>query len=100
MRHNALTAEDYYNRAYERPDSDLDGQIADYTEAIRLDPDYADAYHERGAVRYMQDDFDGAIQDQTEALRLKPDNVDAYAIRGYAHEAAGNYESAIQDYNE
>ena len=39
----------YYNRGYAyRKKGDMDRAIADYTEALRLDPKYAIAYNNRG----------------------------------------------------
>ncbi len=71
--------------------------IADYTEAIRLDPDYAVAYNNRGlAYRYLGE-YERAIDDCTEAIRLDPDLAIAYNNRGYAYHDLGEYERAIAD---
>ena len=40
---------------------DYDEAIADYSEAIRLDPDYALAYWSRGMCYLFKDDYDQAI---------------------------------------
>jgi tetratricopeptide (TPR) repeat protein len=47
--------------------------IADYTDAIRLNPD-ADAYVPRGMGYAFQGEADKAISDFTEAIRLDPSN--------------------------
>ena len=57
---------------------DLAGALADYTEAIRLKPDYIYAYTRRGHVLKEKGDLAGALADYTDAIRLKPDDVDAY----------------------
>ena len=49
-----------------------DKAIADFTEAIRLDPKYAEAYCNRGCAYRNKGDYDKAIADFTEAIRLNP----------------------------
>ena len=63
----------YFNRGVAcKADGDGDRAIADYTEAIRLDPKLAIAYYERGIAYHALGDFDRAIADYTEAIRLDP----------------------------
>jgi tetratricopeptide (TPR) repeat protein len=63
---------------------DFQGAIADYTEAIRLDPSKSEAYLDRGIAKRHQDDYQGAIADYNEAIRRDPKNADAYFNRGVA----------------
>src|SRR5882724_10035228 len=58
------------------PDHDL--AIADYNEAIRLDPKNAAAYNNRGFAYGQKGDYDKALADFSEAIRLKPDYAVAY----------------------
>ena len=51
---------------------EYDLAIADYTEAIRLDPESASAYYNRGNSWYDKHNNDQAISDHTEAIRLDP----------------------------
>jgi tetratricopeptide (TPR) repeat protein len=46
--------------------------IADYDEAIRLDPKSAIAYYARGFSRKASGDWEGAKADFAEAARLDP----------------------------
>ena len=48
------------------------GAIADYDQAIKLKPDYADVYMVRGVVRRKLGDTKGAIADYQKALELYP----------------------------
>ena len=64
---------------------EYDQAIADFTEAIRLEPDFALAYHDRGVAHACKGEHDQAIADYTEALRLQPDNAKTYHNRGLAY---------------
>jgi tetratricopeptide (TPR) repeat protein len=76
---------------------DNDRAIADYNEAIRLDPKYAFAYNGRGNA---WQDNDRAIADYNEAIRLDPKYSRAYSNRGNAYQAKGDNDRAIADYSE
>ena len=58
-----------------------DCAIADYTEAIRLDPNYAPAYEGRGVAYLCKCEYDRAISDYSEVTRIKPNYVSAYTGR-------------------
>jgi lipoprotein NlpI len=79
---------------------DLDRAIADYNEAIRLDPKYADAYYNRGIAYKAKGDIDRAIADYNEAIGLDSKDALAYNNRGIAYKAKGDIDRAIADYNE
>jgi tetratricopeptide (TPR) repeat protein len=64
---------------------DYDKAISDFTEAIRLSPNYGHAYNNRGNAYCGQRNFDKAISDYTEAIRLNPNNALAYYNRGVAY---------------
>jgi tetratricopeptide (TPR) repeat protein len=68
---------------------EFDKAIADYTEAIRLDPKYAAAFYNRGMAWDDKGDNDKAIADYTEAIRLDPKLAAAYNNRGMAWEGRG-----------
>jgi Flp pilus assembly protein TadD len=80
---------------------DYDKAISDSTEAIRLDPNSADAYYLRGNAYENQRNFDRAISDYNEAIRLDPKYTFwATFCRGNAYYGKGNLDMAISDYNE
>lgn len=66
-----LSAERYFRRALEKQrKGDYEGAIADYNEAIRIQPDVADAYLCRGITKSALGDKPGALEDFREAVRL------------------------------
>jgi tetratricopeptide (TPR) repeat protein len=61
---------------------EYDKAIADFDQAIRLDPKDAYAYHNRGLAWSDKKEYDKAIADYSEAIRLDP--KDAWAYNGRA----------------
>lgn len=49
---------------------DYIGAIADYSKAIELKPDNADAYYNRGNSKILLKDYNGAITDYSKAIEL------------------------------
>lgn len=95
-----LTAEEYFSRGLARDESDYGGKIADYTEAIRLNPQYANAYYNRGNIQLLYGHLDAAIADFTSCIDLRmPDIHMAYNNRGIARKANSDFEGAIKDYD-
>ena len=69
-------------------------------EAIKLKPDLAEAYNNRGNAYGDLGQHQQAITDYNEAIRLKPDYANAYSNRGIAYDNLGEYQRAIEDLNE
>ncbi|NJM86388.1 MAG: tetratricopeptide repeat protein [Hydrococcus sp. RU_2_2] len=44
--------------------------LADYNQALQLNPNYANAYYNRGIVRYQMGDRQGSIQDLQKSAEL------------------------------
>lgn len=61
---------------------DHDRAIADYSDAIRLDPKRAYAYVSRGNVWLDKKDYDRALTNYNDAIKLDPKDASAYRSRG------------------
>jgi tetratricopeptide (TPR) repeat protein len=79
---------------------DLDHAMADFDEAITLDPKYARGYMDRGLIYKERGDLDHAMADFNEAIALDPKDALAYVNRGAAYEVKSDYDRAIADYDE
>ena len=52
--------------------------IALFDEAIELNPNFAQAYHERGRAKLLNGDKDGSVEDTKIALELNPKEVQTF----------------------
>jgi tetratricopeptide (TPR) repeat protein len=91
----------YYNRgvSYSAKD-DNDRAIADYSEAIRLDPTLYPPLINRGLAYFDNNDYGRAITDFSEAIRLNPKHALAFFNRGYVYAIRGDTDRAIADLSE
>jgi Tfp pilus assembly protein PilF len=85
------------NAHYEKDELDL--ALADYTQAIILNPKYAEAYNYRGKVYYKKNEAKLAIADFDLAIELNPKYAEAYNNRGLANSGGELFNtSAIDDF--
>ena len=77
---------------------DPKGSVLANDRAIRLRPDYAEAYNNRGLVKNTVKQHKEALADFDEAIRLKPDYAVAYDNRGVAKAALGLKDAARKDF--
>jgi tetratricopeptide (TPR) repeat protein len=102
----AKRVEAYVNRGktyyYE---NDVVHALADLSEAIRLDPNNADAYSFRGitfsnrAEGGDKADYERAIADYTEEIHIRPDEGGGYVGRGNVYIHLGDADRAIAEYS-
>ncbi len=71
--------------------------IGDLDEAIRLDPQYAPAYSNRGLAYSQLGQYQRAIEDCDQALRLDPQYALVYSNRALAYTALGRDQEAERD---
>ncbi len=74
--------------------------IAQYSEAIRIDPELAAASYNRGQAYFTLGDSERAMPDFTRAIEVDPEDRQvalAYAGRAMAHPVLGNDADAASD---
>ena len=80
--------------------ADWDGAIADYNQAITLDPKDTSSYNERGLAWYHKGEEALALADYNKALDLDAKNAHAYVNRGNIERLTGKLGAAMDDYNQ
>ena len=76
--------------------------VAAFQEAVRLKPDYADAWYNLG-VAFLQppgQQYDEAIAAFRKTVELRPDHYEAWYLMGVAWESRGQYEEAVEPYRQ
>jgi tetratricopeptide (TPR) repeat protein len=73
--------------------------LADFTQALRLDPQLGAAYGQRGKLRQTLGDLPGALADLTTALEIPQGNAEGqtYLWRSRVYAALNNYPGALGD---
>jgi len=90
-----------YDRGREAYDQkNYDRAITEFTEAIRLNPNYELAFYFRAEAYTIKEDYDKALADFTQAIRLSPNDTDNYNERGYVYIIRNDFDRAIADFNQ
>ena len=74
--------------------------LSAYDTAIRLQPDYAEVYNNRGNVKNRLECPDDALTDYDTAIRLNPHFAEAYYNRGVQKVLYEEFDAAIVDFTE
>ena len=80
--------------------NDHDRAIADYDEALRIEPDSADVLHSRGAAYHDKKDYARAIADYTLAIQNEPEWAFPYVSRAIARDCLNETAKAVADLGE
>ena len=78
----------------------LDNAIDNYKQALKIKPDYAEAYYNMGVVLRVKGDLEEAINSYKQALNIKPDYAEVYNNMGNTLRDMGNLEEAIDSYKQ
>jgi tetratricopeptide (TPR) repeat protein len=98
------TADDFIksgNAAYKQ--KDYKKAIADFTEAIRLNPNSTIGYVSRGQIyewkKLTKEDLDKAIADYTQSIQLDPNHFNSYIYRARVYYEKSEYKLVREDVN-
>ncbi len=92
-------AEDHYNLGvHNHNQGKINEAIANYIEALRLNPDLPEAHVNLATAYYSQGKVFEAIKEYKEALKINPDFIEAYCNMGNAYCDLGEYKNAILCY--
>jgi tetratricopeptide (TPR) repeat protein len=75
----------------------LTSALADYSEAIRIQPKTAALWSDRGHVDLGQHKYGDAIDDEAHAIQLDPKLASAYYLRSVAFGDSGDRTNAVRD---
>ena len=96
---NVQQADDLVNRGNALADKkEYERAIADFTEAIRLDPKNAYAYNSRADTLRESGKAAQGLPDAEKALQLDSGNADFWDTRAQIFQALGRRQEAIADY--
>ena len=79
---------------------DFEACILDCTEALTLNPNYDNAYHNRAVAYNNRGMYDECIADCNNATALNPYFDKAYFNRGFAYNSKGMYDNAVEDFTQ
>lgn len=94
------SAEDLFNSGLAKSEAgDIPGAIANYTAAIRINPNYAKAYNKRGIIHGRNlKDYRAAKADFDRAIEIDQNYGDAYYNRAKVRYLLKDKPGAIADY--
>lgn len=95
-----LAAAYYFRAAASEAKKDFDRAIADYTQAIAIDPTEVDYLNGRAGAYEAKNDMNRAMADYDKAIQLNPKSVYAYNNRGATFQRKGDFARASADYGE
>ncbi|MCF8374297.1 MAG: tetratricopeptide repeat protein [Bacteroidales bacterium] len=78
---------------------DYEKALADYNQAIKIDPGFSTSYVNRGTLLMDNNKNDWALKDFTKALEIYPKHATAYINRGIILKQEGKTEEALSDFN-
>ncbi|MCU7493893.1 MAG: tetratricopeptide repeat protein [Ignavibacteria bacterium] len=78
----------------------IEGKIALYTEAIKMDPKFTAAYSNRGSCYYELENYEKAEKDFQKALELDPGHYTLYKYLANCRYKTGCLEDAVKNFSE
>ncbi|MEO1791951.1 MAG: J domain-containing protein [Cyanobacteria bacterium J06629_19] len=95
------TPDDFYIRGIQQALAHrYSAALEDYSQAIALDPTFAEAYLRRAEVRYLQKDDSGVLADCQQALVLALSDPKLYYYQGRSRYRLGYVQSAVAAFDD
>ncbi|MEZ5083744.1 MAG: tetratricopeptide repeat protein [Bacteroidales bacterium] len=76
-------------------EKDYEKAMADYSEAIKINPEFRRAYEQRGYIYSLQENYGPAISDFKMALSLNPKSYIAWCSLGFNYRQTGDLEKSL-----
>jgi len=95
-------SQSYYYRGdlFSTDEDDFNIAIDDFTNAIKINPNFAEAYTKRAAVYDRLIKYDLALSDYSALIRINQDDIEAYKKRGSIYYKKREYDKAIADFDQ
>ncbi len=71
--------------------------VADFSEALQINPRDAGIHERRAYVEMKLNDFDKALADYSEAIKINPREIRYYLLRSYIYETKGDVKNSMAD---
>ena len=92
-------ATNFYNSGVEKYEKgDYQGAIADFNNALDINPQLDYAYNSRGNAKGDLKDYQGAIADYSKAIEINPEFASAYRMRWINKELIADLNGACRDW--
>lgn len=89
----------HWRRGVERYDEgNFDGAITDFSETLRINPDFPETYLRRGLAHRHKGDFEKAMADYHKAIDTESNNFTAHYERGLLYQSKGELNNALSDF--
>jgi len=72
--------------------------VSDYEQAIKLDPNYTEAYYNLGNANQRLNDYESAVVNYSQAIELNPNHTEAYWGRGNSYYNLGKFSESLADF--
>jgi tetratricopeptide (TPR) repeat protein len=96
-----VQAENHYKKGKEfYNNKEPDNALLELDEAIKLNPDYMEAYYGRAVVYWNSGDNRRAVADLTQVLKFAPEDFYVLYNRAGNYYYMGDYDNAIADYTQ
>jgi len=77
---------------------DIEQAICNFTRAIELDPEFAEAYNQRAIAKYLQERYEESREDCLRTVERMPCHFGAWSGLGHCHAHQGRLRDAVEAY--